>query len=88
MGQIKHHLVFTEKTPPEVGAMQIRPKTNSAEVSRAAKPTTNRNPTNRRGRAPQGPGSWDSGQPNIIPTAGAAGGAESNKYVGDRDKLE
>ena len=79
----------TEKTPPGVGGMQIRPKTNSAEVSTGCGKTNNKQKSNKQTRsAPQGPGSWDSGQPNIIPTAGAAGGVESNKYAGDRNKFE
>ena len=89
MGQTKHHLVFTEKTSPAGGggAMQIRPKTNSTEVtSRQNKQQTGDQQTN---EIPQGPGSWRaSGLPNIIPTDVATGGAGSNKYAGNRNKLE
>ena len=63
--------------------MQIRPKTNSTEVtSRQNKQQTGDQQTN---EIPQGPGSsWRaSGLPNIIPTDVATGGAGSNKYAGN-----
>ena len=69
MGEAKHHLVFTEKTSQPAagggGAMKIRPKANSREVtssSMAAKQTTNRNSTNKRGAPPRrDPGSGTAG---------------------------